>query len=47
MTAKPKSDGTLNVAILGFGKVGSAVAHLIQIQQPKDLRITHILNRAV
>ena len=47
MPTKPKSDGAITVAILGFGKVGSAVAHLIQMQRPKNLRVTHILNRAV
>jgi homoserine dehydrogenase len=47
MTVTPKSPGTITVAILGFGKVGSAVAHLIQTQHQKKLRITHVLNRAV
>lgn len=47
MTANAKSDGIITVAILGFGKVGSAVAHLIHTQQQKTLRITHILNRNV
>ncbi len=35
------------VAILGFGTVGSAVAHVLQAQQFPGVRLTHIYNRDI
>lgn len=45
-----KHEGTTaetRVALLGFGTVGSAVAHLLQEQQFAGVRLTHIYNREV
>ena len=38
---------TTRVAILGFGNVGSAVAHLLAEQQFPGIELTHIFNRDV
>ncbi|MGI4755483.1 MAG: homoserine dehydrogenase [Janthinobacterium lividum] len=40
-------EGTLRVAILGFGTVGSAVAHLLRAQAFSGIQLTHIYNRDV
>ena len=37
----------LNVAILGFGTVGSSVARILTEHTPAGLRLTHICNRGV
>ena len=37
----------MNVAILGFGTVGSSVARILCDLQPKAIRLTHIFNRGV
>ena len=38
---------TLNVAILGFGTVGSSVARILTEHTPAGLRLTHICNRGI
>ncbi len=38
---------TLNIALLGFGTVGSSFAEVLAASGRTDLRLTHILNRAV
>jgi len=42
-----KSQKSLNVAILGFGTVGSSVARILTEHPPAGLRLTHICNRGV
>jgi len=37
----------LNVAIVGFGTVGSSVARILSERSPAGLRLTHIFNRKV
>jgi homoserine dehydrogenase len=37
----------LNVAIVGFGTVGSSVARILSERSPSGLRLTHIFNRKV
>jgi homoserine dehydrogenase len=39
--------GTCNVALLGFGTVGSSVAKILCERSNTDLRLTHVLNRNV
>ena len=41
------SQTSLNVAILGFGTVGSSVARILNEHTPAGLRLTHICNRAI
>ncbi|HMD17899.1 MAG TPA: homoserine dehydrogenase [Terriglobales bacterium] len=47
--AGEKSDGpqTCNVALLGFGTVGSSVARILCERSNTHLRLTHVLNRNV
>jgi len=40
-------DRTLNVAILGFGTVGSSVARILTEHPPAGLRLAHIFNRNI
>ena len=47
MATSTSSVQELRVAILGFGTVGSAVAHVLQAQQFPGIRLTHIYNRDV
>jgi homoserine dehydrogenase len=42
-----QSQKSLNVAILGFGTVGSSVARILTEHPPAGLRLTHICNRGV
>jgi len=46
---KEKNDGpqTCNVALLGFGTVGSSVARILCERSNTHLRLTHVLNRNV
>jgi len=37
----------MNVAILGFGTVGSSVAHILCDLQPQGIRLSHVFNRGV
>ena len=41
------SDRILNVALLGFGTVGSSFAEVLAASGRKDIRITHVFNRDV
>ncbi len=41
------SQKSLNVAILGFGTVGSSVARILTEHPPAGLRLTHICNRGI
>jgi homoserine dehydrogenase len=41
----PRSPKVLNVAIVGFGTVGSSVAHILSENCPAGLRLSHICNR--
>lgn len=43
----PQPGAQTRVALLGFGTVGSAVAHLLQSQQFTGVRLTHIYNRDI
>ena len=49
MTALSKRDGAqnCNVALLGFGTVGSSVAKILCERSNSHLRLTHVLNRNV
>src|SRR5690242_2949740 len=38
---------TLNVAIVGFGTVGSSVAKILSAHPASGLRLTHIYNRGI
>jgi homoserine dehydrogenase len=40
-------EGVCNIAILGFGTVGSAVGRILAERAPAGLRLTHVCNRAV
>src|SRR5207244_6874741 len=42
--SKPR---VLNVAIVGFGTVGSSVARILSENCPAGLRLTHIYNRNI
>jgi len=42
-----KPGGTLRVAILGFGTVGSSVAQLLRAQRFSGIELTHIFNRNI
>ncbi len=42
-----KQSTETRVALLGFGTVGSSVAHLLQTQQFAGVRLTHIYNRGI
>jgi homoserine dehydrogenase len=46
MAAQPPPQA-LNVAILGFGTVGSSVARILGERTPAGLRLTHIFNRNI
>src|SRR5436190_21311507 len=37
----------LNVAIVGFGTVGSSVARILSERSPSGLRLTHVCNRNI
>jgi homoserine dehydrogenase len=39
--------GSMNVAILGFGTVGSSVARILSERGGEDIRLTHIFNRQI
>ena len=43
----PHPPKRLNVAIVGFGTVGSSVARILSERSPAGLRLTHICNRNV
>lgn len=42
-----ENGGSLNVAIVGFGTVGSSVARILSERTGDDLRLTHIFNRLI
>lgn len=42
-----ENGGSMNVAIVGFGTVGSSVARILSERTGEDLRLTHIFNRQV
>jgi homoserine dehydrogenase len=42
-----ENGGSMNVAIVGFGTVGSSVARILSERGGKDLRLTHIFNRQI
>jgi homoserine dehydrogenase len=42
-----ENGGSLNVAIVGFGTVGSSVARILSERVSEDLRLTHIFNRRI
>ena len=42
-----ENDGSMNVAIVGFGTVGSSVARILSERGGEDLRLTHIFNRQI
>jgi homoserine dehydrogenase len=42
-----ENGGSLNVAIVGFGTVGSSVARILSERAGDDLRLTHIFNRQI
>src|SRR5947209_10872 len=42
-----ESSGSMKVAILGFGTVGSSVARILSERAGEDLRLTHIFNRKI
>lgn len=44
---KPTPQKSLNVAIIGFGTVGSSVARILTEHPPSGLRLTQICNRGV
>lgn len=46
-TSRDVSVKTLNIAILGFGTVGSSVARILSEHPPAGQQLTHILNRNV
>ena len=47
MTNQPSAPGTIRVAILGFGTVGSAVARVLAAQAFPGFELTHIYNRGI
>jgi homoserine dehydrogenase len=47
ITASHESKRTLNVAIVGFGTVGSSVARILSERPASGLRLTHVFNRNV
>jgi homoserine dehydrogenase len=42
-----ENGGSMNVAIVGFGTVGSSVARILSERGGEDLRLTHIFNRQI
>ena len=42
-----ENGGSMNVAIVGFGTVGSSVARILSERAGEDLRLTHIFNRQI
>ena len=42
-----ENGGSMNVAIVGFGTVGSSVARILSERTGGDLRLTHIFNRQI
>ena len=42
-----ENGGSMNVAIVGFGTVGSSVARILSERTGEDLRLTHIFNRQI
>src|SRR3954447_14932515 len=42
-----ENGGGMNVAIVGFGTVGSSVARILSERGGEDLRLTHIFNRQI
>jgi len=45
--AHPRTPKSLNVAIVGFGTVGSSVARILAEHSPGGLHLTHICNRNI
>ncbi len=45
--AADKNKRVLNVAVLGFGTVGSSVARILSEHPPAGIRLTHVYNRSV
>jgi len=43
----PGTPKALNVAIVGFGTVGSSVARILSERSPSGLRLTHVCNRNI
>jgi homoserine dehydrogenase len=46
-TSFSENGGSINVAIVGFGTVGSSVARILSERGGEDLRLTHIFNRQI
>jgi homoserine dehydrogenase len=46
-TSFAANGGSMNVAILGFGTVGSSVARILSERGGEDIRLTHIFNRQI
>jgi homoserine dehydrogenase len=46
-TSFAENGGSMNVAILGFGTVGSSVARILSERGGEDIRLTHIFNRQI
>jgi len=46
-TSFSENAGSMNVAILGFGTVGSSVARILSERGGEDIRLTHIFNRHI
>jgi homoserine dehydrogenase len=46
-TVEPSDKETLDVAIVGFGTVGSSVAKILSQHPAPGLRLTHIFNRSI
>jgi homoserine dehydrogenase len=46
-TSFAENGGSMNVAIIGFGTVGSSVARILSERTGEDLRLTHIFNRQI
>ncbi len=44
-SAQRRSEGMLNIALLGFGTVGSCFAEVLHAAGAKNLQITHVFNR--
>lgn len=42
-----ENGGSMNIAIVGFGTVGSSVARILSERAGDDLRLTHIFNRQI
>ena len=38
---------TLNVALLGFGNVGSSFAEVLHASRRQDVRVSHVVNRGI